>query len=54
MRIDLHTHSARSDGTDSPAELVRRARDQGVDVLALTDHDTTEGWQAAADEAGRA
>ena len=40
MRIDLHTHSDRSDGTDTPAELVRHARDQGVDVLALTDHDT--------------
>lgn len=48
MRIDLHTHSDRSDGTDKPAELVRRARDAGVDVLALTDHDTTEGWDEAA------
>ncbi len=48
MRIDLHTHSDRSDGTDKPAELVRRAHDSGVDVLALTDHDTTEGWDEAA------
>lgn len=48
MRIDLHTHSDRSDGTDTPAELVRRARDSGVDVLGLTDHDTTEGWAEAA------
>ena len=53
MRIDLHTHSDRSDGTDSPAELVRLARDTGVDVLALTDHDTTEGWDEAADVAER-
>lgn len=48
MRIDLHTHSDRSDGTDAPAELVRRAGRGGVDVLALTDHDTTAGWTEAA------
>jgi hypothetical protein len=53
VRIDLHTHSDRSDGTDSPAELVRHAHDRGVDVLALTDHDTTEGWQEAAGAAER-
>src|SRR5512132_2037910 len=53
MRIDLHTHSDRSDGTDTPAELVRRARHEGVDVLALTDHDTTEGWTEAADVAAQ-
>jgi 3',5'-nucleoside bisphosphate phosphatase len=53
VRIDLHTHSDRSDGTDSPAELVRRAHEQGVDVLALTDHDTAEGWQEAAAAARR-
>jgi 3',5'-nucleoside bisphosphate phosphatase len=53
VRIDLHTHSDRSDGTDTPAELVRRARAQGIDVLALTDHDTTEGWQEAVDVAER-
>jgi predicted metal-dependent phosphoesterase TrpH len=45
--IDLHTHSARSDGTDTPAELVRRAQALGIDVLGLTDHDTTAGWQEA-------
>lgn len=53
MRIDLHTHSDRSDGTDSPAELVRHARAAGVDVLGLTDHDSTEGWAEAATEAER-
>jgi predicted metal-dependent phosphoesterase TrpH len=53
VRIDLHTHSDRSDGTDSPAELVRHARDRGVDVVALTDHDTTEGWREAAEVAER-
>lgn len=53
MRIDLHTHSDRSDGTDSPAELVRRAHERKVDVLGLTDHDTAEGWPEAADAAQR-
>lgn len=48
MRIDLHTHTNRSDGTTSPAELVRHARVLGLDVLAITDHDTTEGWAEAA------
>jgi predicted metal-dependent phosphoesterase TrpH len=46
-RIDLHTHSTASDGTDSPAELVAAAQSAGVDVLAITDHDTTGGWAAA-------
>jgi predicted metal-dependent phosphoesterase TrpH len=48
MRIDLHTHSTASDGTDTPAELVRQAAAAGLDVIALTDHDTTAGWAAAA------
>lgn len=55
MRIDLHTHSTRSDGTETPSELVRSARAAGLDVVALTDHDATEGWdeaQQAADEVG--
>ncbi|WP_406283095.1 PHP domain-containing protein [Embleya sp. NBC_00896] len=47
MRIDLHTHSTASDGTDTPAELVRKARAAGLDVVALTDHDSTAGWAAA-------
>jgi predicted metal-dependent phosphoesterase TrpH len=47
-RIDLHTHSTRSDGTDTPTELVRAATAAGLDVLALTDHDTTVGWAEAA------
>ncbi|CAN5157556.1 PHP domain-containing protein [soil metagenome] len=51
MRIDLHTHSNRSDGTDSPADLVRRAVAEGVDILGLTDHDTTEGWAEAVEAA---
>lgn len=47
MRIDLHTHSCISDGTDTPAELVSVAAGAGLDVVALTDHDTTDGWAAA-------
>ncbi len=47
-RIDLHTHSTVSDGTDSPSELVAAAHAAGVDVLAITDHDTTGGWDEAA------
>lgn len=48
LHYDLHCHSTASDGTLSPAELVRRAADRGVDRLALTDHDTTAGLEAAA------
>ena len=49
LRIDLHAHSTASDGTDEPAELVRIAAKSGVDVLAVTDHDTTGGWAEAAE-----
>jgi 3',5'-nucleoside bisphosphate phosphatase len=45
--VDLHTHSHFSDGVLSPAELVERARTRGVRLLALTDHDTTEGLDPA-------
>ena len=48
MLIDLHTHSTASDGTLTPAELVRAAAAAGLDVVALTDHDTTAGWAPAA------
>ena len=46
-RIDLHAHSTASDGTCTPAELVRAAADAGLDVVAITDHDTTDGWEPA-------
>ncbi|MET7750567.1 PHP domain-containing protein [Micromonospora sp. NPDC005367] len=46
-RIDLHAHSTASDGTLSPAELVRAAAEAGLDVVAITDHDTTAGWAPA-------
>ena len=48
MRIDLHTHSNSSDGTASPTELVHAAEAAGLDVIALTDHDTYAGWEEAA------
>lgn len=46
--IDLHLHSTASDGTTPPGELMRQARAAGLTVAALTDHDTTSGWAAAA------
>jgi predicted metal-dependent phosphoesterase TrpH len=46
-RIDLHSHSTASDGTDPPAEVMRRARAAGLDVIALTDHDTLAGHAEA-------
>jgi predicted metal-dependent phosphoesterase TrpH len=49
--IDLHTHSTASDGIYSPTELLRRAKDVGLRVLALTDHDTTDGIVEAAQAA---
>ena len=48
MRIDLHTHTHHSDGTDSPTELMAKAAAAGLDVIALTDHDTIAGWAEAA------
>lgn len=47
--IDLHAHSRASDGTAAPAEVMRLAAEHGLDVVALTDHDTTAGWDEAAD-----
>lgn len=49
--IDLHTHSLASDGSDSPEELVRKAHALGVRALALTDHDTLDGLDAAEETA---
>ena len=48
MKIDLHTHSNKSDGTMSPTELIQHAIINGVTVLGLTDHDTVAGWNEAA------
>ena len=52
MRADLHVHSNASDGTDPPAEVMRRAARVGLDVVALTDHDTVAGHAEARAAAG--
>ena len=54
MRIDLHSHSTVSDGTESPAEVMRAAAAAGLDVVALTDHDSVSGWDEAAGAAADA
>jgi predicted metal-dependent phosphoesterase TrpH len=51
MLIDLHTHSKASDGSMTPRELVRHARDCGLSAIALTDHDTIDGIPEAVEEA---
>jgi len=51
--IDLHSHSTRSDGKESPTEVFEHAAAAGVQILALTDHDTTSGWSEAAEAASR-
>lgn len=51
MRIDLHLHSTASDGALPPDAVVRAARDAGLDIIALTDHDTVAGVPAAVAEA---
>lgn len=48
MRADLHTHSSVSDGTEPPAVVIRRGAEAGLDVIALTDHDTVAGHREAA------
>jgi predicted metal-dependent phosphoesterase TrpH len=47
VRIDLHAHSNVSDGTQAPADVVAAAAEAGLDVIALTDHDSTDGWGEA-------
>ena len=47
MRIDLHAHSNVSDGTETPADVMASAAREGLDVVALTDHDSTDGWAEA-------
>lgn len=53
MRIDLHTHSTVSDGTLSPEQVMQAAADAGLDVVALTDHDSIAGWEGASHAARR-
>lgn len=51
LRVDLHLHSTASDGRFSPAELVRKAAAEGLSIIALTDHDTVGGIDAALEAA---
>lgn len=51
MKVDLHCHSTASDGVLAPAEVVARAHERGVELLALTDHDTIEGLAEARQQA---
>ncbi|GAA2243853.1 PHP domain-containing protein [Rarobacter faecitabidus] len=53
-RIDLHAHTSASDGTETPTQLILAAVGAGLDVVAITDHDTTSGWDEAAASAGNA
>lgn len=54
LKVDLHSHTTCSDGRASPAELVRQARAAGVDLLAVTDHDTTDALDEAEAEGRKA
>ncbi|MEZ6188549.1 MAG: PHP domain-containing protein [Planctomycetota bacterium] len=51
MRVDLHLHSTVSDGAFPPEGVARRVAEVGVELAALTDHDTTAGWEPFAQEA---
>lgn len=52
-RIDLHLHSTCSDGVESPTHVMEVAKNQGLDVVSLTDHDTTSGWDEAREACAR-
>lgn len=51
FKIDLHSHSTCSDGTDTPTDLLNQASKMGIDIFALTDHDTIEGLDEATEQA---
>src|SRR5699024_5890685 len=53
MAFDMHTHSYFSDGTTSPAEVIEAAVRSGLSGVALTDHDTTAGWEPAEEAAAQ-
>ncbi|OQB24448.1 MAG: error-prone DNA polymerase [Firmicutes bacterium ADurb.Bin182] len=50
---DLHAHSDRSDGTESPSAIVQKAKEKGLSLLAVTDHDTADGVSEAVNEGKR-
>ncbi len=53
VKIDLHTHSTRSDGLDSPTQLMENAAKAGIEIIALTDHDTVSGWDEGRSSAAK-
>src|SRR5690625_5431460 len=53
VRLDLHAHSRRSDGTEDPAVVMSAAAAANLDVVGLTDHDTISGWKEAAEAVSR-
>jgi len=53
MIFDLHSHTTLSDGALTPQELIQRAIEKGVDVLAITDHDTLDAYQELPDTHGK-
>ncbi|HUX61737.1 MAG TPA: PHP domain-containing protein [Ignavibacteriaceae bacterium] len=48
-KVDLHTHTTHSDGALTPTELVKKAKDSGIDVLSITDHDNLAGFTEASE-----
>ena len=50
VNIDLHSHTTASDGALSPMDLLLRAKQQGVDMMAITDHDTVAGYRSVRDQ----
>ena len=53
MKIDLHMHTTASDGEYSPTEVVKMVKEKGLEIFAITDHDTTSGVDEALEEANR-
>jgi len=53
QRADLHTHTLASDGTNAPSAVVRQAKEAGLAAVAITDHDTIDGWEEAMAEGER-
>jgi predicted metal-dependent phosphoesterase TrpH len=47
VRVDLHLHTYFSDGIYSPAQVVMKAKENGLDIISIADHDTTEGLDEA-------
>jgi predicted metal-dependent phosphoesterase TrpH len=46
-KVDLHTHTTYSDGACSPGELIQKAKEKGIDIISITDHDNTKGIKEA-------